>query len=74
MYAFNITHLRVIGCRAIMHIPKEMGKALSSNDSEKNGNEWRSFFFNRVWALVTLSAGRKAIANKWVFNAKVDEN
>lgn len=28
----------------------------------------------KTWALVTLSAGRKAIANKWVFNAKVDEN
>eukprot|EP00253_Pinus_taeda_P020140 PITA_20140 len=82
----SLSHLRVFGCDAYVHVPKEKRTKLDSKfkrevvDSE-DGKLWKeamvdemtSLDKNEAWDLVELPTGRKPIGGKWTFKKKMNE-
>lgn len=64
--------------KKIARDPESISEAFSGINAEQwkkaMENEHRSLIENETWELVQLPPGRKAIANKWVFKRKLDEN
>ena len=58
--------------------PKNVNQALSSKDADQwkqaMENEINSLKKNKVWSLVKLPQGKKAIGSKWIFKQKRDSD
>ena len=65
-----------VNIASISEEPKTVSEALSSEKSKEWSqameNEMKSLNENKVWELVKLPKGRKAIGCKWIFKTKID--
>eukprot|EP00253_Pinus_taeda_P015413 PITA_15413 len=81
----SFSHLRVFGCDAYVHVPKEKRTKLESKSEREtidleDGKLWKeamvdettSLDKNEVWDLVESLAGRKPIGSKCVFKKKMN--
>eukprot|EP00253_Pinus_taeda_P003022 PITA_03022 len=84
----SLSHMRVVGCDAYVHVPKEKRTKLDSKSKrpvreaidleddklwkEAMVDEMTSLHKNEAWDLVELSAGRKPIGGKWEFKKKMN--
>ncbi|KAH0685102.1 hypothetical protein KY289_022854 [Solanum tuberosum] len=64
-------HLRVFGCKAFIHVPKDERK---DQWIEAMQDEMKSLHENHTYELVKLPKGMRALKNKWVFKVKVEEH